>query len=258
MGLLGRLPHDPAMLAAAPQFAAGLLGDLGAPDKLDRRGIRVPLAMDGNDRLSNCTSVGLANCARAAAELHGYDVDIPEASVIQFYSQSTGYDAAKPETDAGGNMALVLASQANKGFDIGAQAPLVAAWGTFDPADLNLMRVAIDRVGSAYLGVSLSISDQQLAVWDTAAPTWAGDPTPGSWGRHAVMAWDYTGTGPDDTVRLGTWGYWMLATWRWIAARADEAHAVAWRQFAGETAPVDYDALLADAALFAGWPGPAA
>ena len=249
---LGRLPHDPAMLARAPQLGGHALGAKRAPATLDRLALGLMPRLDGNDRLSDCTAVAIANSARAAAMLDGYQVAIPTAKVVGFYGQSTGYDGT-PATDRGGVLAKVLANQAQAGFDIGAQAPLVGAWGTFDPHDRNLMALAIDELGTVQLGVALSISDQRLGIWDTVVPASAGDSAPGSWGRHAMMAWDYTGLDDKDTVRCGTWGAWQHVTWRWIRARAEEAHSLAWRRFGGAGAAIDYERLVADNELFVGW-----
>ena len=249
--MLGRLPHDPLQLARAPQLAPRLKG-MTAPGMIARTAIAFTPGLDDNDTIGDCTAVALANCARAAAALHGDSLfRIPTFKVIAFYEQSTGYNPADPATDKGGVMALVLASQQRDGFYIeDRDIPLKGAWGTFDPADRNLMGVAIDVIGAVNLGVSLSISDQNMSVWDTETPASAGDPTPGSWGGHALMIWDYTGTADTDLVRLGTWGAWKQATWRWVAARAVEAHAIAWRRFGAAERGLDYDQLVADGALF--------
>jgi hypothetical protein len=239
------------MLAKAPQLGVHRLATKRAPTRIDRSSIAFTPGMDDNNILNDCTAVSVANCARAAAALHGYSIDIPTTKVVGFYSQSTGYNGT-PGTDLGGVIARVLQSQAQPGFDIGGQAPLIGAFGTFDPQDLNLMRVAMDEAGIVDLGVALSISDQNMEVWDTIAPASAGDPTPGSWGLHSLFGWDYTGLADDDTVRLGTWGGWQVATWRWVRARADEGHSIAWRQF-GVAPSIDYDRLVADNDLFAGW-----
>ena len=176
---------------------------------------------------------------------------IPTFKVVDFYAQSTGYNPLDPATDKGGVMAVVLASQQRSGFYIeDRDIPLEGAWGTFDPQNRDLLRVAIDVIGPVNLGVSLALSDQSMDIWDTDAPAEAGDPTPGSWGGHALMIWDYTGTADTDLVRLGTWGEWKQATWRWVASRAVEAHGIAWQRFGPAERGLDYEALLADAALF--------
>ena len=251
---LGRKPADPAALARAPQLGNHMLASMPAPPVLDRSKIAFTPDMDGNDTVGDCTAVALANCARAAACLAGFQIVIPKPKVIAFYSQSTGYNPKVPSTDQGGVEVDVLANQARHGFDIGEQTPLVGAWGTFDPGNQGLMRSCIANVGTCYIGVALSISDQNMKVWDTDAPASAGDPTPGSWGDHAPFIWDYEGTSDTDLVRIGTWGYWQKATWRWVRRRTQEAHGIAWRQMnkAG-TDGLDYDRLLADSELFSTW-----
>ena len=47
-------------------------------------------------------------------------------------------------------------------------------------------------------------------------------------GGHCIVAWDYAGLADDATVRVATWGQWQPATWRWLAARLDEAYALLW------------------------------
>jgi len=251
IGLTGRLAHDPAMLARAAQLADHPVAQMVELAQLDRSNIEFTPCLDDNDIRSNCTAVDLANCLRAAAVLAGYQIVIPTPKVVAFYSQSTGYDGT-PATDVGGVEALVLASQARAGFDTGGQTEMVGAWGTQDPADHGLIRRCITHIGTATLGVALSIADKTMDVWDTETPASAGDPTPGSWGRHELFGWDFTGTEPTDLVRLGTWGGWKYATWRWARKAVEEAHAISWRQI-GAPVGIDYDKMLADNDLFAGW-----
>jgi hypothetical protein len=254
---LGRLPHDPEVIARAPQLTRHLMAAAPPPRILYRGDIPFTPALDDNDKLGNCTAVGYANTARAAAALEGYQIGINTEKVVHFYSESTGYVPGDPSTDNGGVEVDVLNWQARHGCDDGGQTRLVGAWGTYDPADQSLMRIAMAQCGAAYLGVSLSVSDQNMAVWDTQAPASAGDPTPGSWGLHCLIAWDYSGPNDDDLVRLGTWGTWQTATWRWVRQRTQEAHAILWRQLQSAVMPephgVNIEALLDEGELFAGW-----
>jgi len=48
-----------------------------------------------------------------------------------------------------------------------------------------------------------------------------------------MLAWDYTGLGDTDTVRVATWGQLIRVTWRWLERATDEAHAL---DFPQETA----------------------
>jgi hypothetical protein len=77
-------------------------------------------------------------------------------------------------------------------------------------------------------------------VWDDDG---TADPGPLA-GLHSLMGWDYLGLSDDSLVRLGTWGNWQPATWRWLSRRLDEAHGLLWRQFA--VPGVDYAALQSD------------
>jgi hypothetical protein len=246
---LGRLPHDDAQLARAPQLAR-YLEAMTAPAVIDRSDVPFTPHLDDNDQIGDCTAVALANCARAAAALRGdKQFAISTADVICFYEQSTGYVWGEPQTDRGGVIASVLAYQAAHGFPVD-HTKIKGAWGTFDPRDRNLMGVAIDVVGSVDLGVALADADKAMTIWDTNSPASAGDPAPGSWGGHSLMIFAYTGLGDTDLVELGTWGEWQRATWRWIDSRVQEAHAIAWRRFGAMLPGLDFDRLLADSQLF--------
>jgi hypothetical protein len=182
------------------------------------------------------------------AALNGFGIDIPTERVVAFYSASTGYDPADPSTDLGGVELDVLAYQLQHGFDHGGQTKLVGTFATFDPADRAMMANAMAKVGPVYLGVNLAEADMDMGgAWDTTTP---GNQEPGSWGGHCLISWDYTGLGDDDVVRLGTWGMWVPATWRWIRDRTEEAHVILWRQLmkaSGQNfAGLDYDRLRAD------------
>ena len=151
----------------------------------------------------------------------------------------------------------MLAYQLRAGFAREEHEPLVADFATVDPADRAMLARSMASCGTIYLGINLAMADQTFGpttVWDTDAPAESGDPTPGSWGGHCVFAWDYSGLTDADVVRLGTWGGWQRATWRWLRSRADEAHVLIWRDlqtveqrnFAG----IDYDMLRAEALAF--------
>jgi hypothetical protein len=243
---LGRLPADPAALARAPQLA-GHMRAMPPPPTLDRSHIAFVPGLDRNDELSDCTWVGIANAARGMALLNGFGVDIPTDRVVAAYSASTGYDPANPASDQGAVELDVLGYQLAHGFDTGGQVPLVADFATFDPADRATFASTLARVGPVYLGVDLAAADLDTSqTWDTATP---GDQTPGSWGGHALVAWDYTGLGDTDVVRLATWGMLLPCTWRWLQSRVEEAHVLIWRQLMKSTrlnfAGIDYDGLRA-------------
>lgn len=240
---LGRKPTDHAALAAAAQFG-GL--HLIPPRTCVRDYAAFQTGLYGNDTIGDCTAAALANAARGFSLAHGGpDIPIDPAAVVAFYAACCGVPDtpdALAQTE-GSVMSDVLARQARDGYDIGEQTALVGTYGTIPVANHQQVANAIALLGGAYLGVDLAVADQTADVWDTDTP---GDQTPGSWGGHALMAWGYDGLGPTDQVMLGTWGMWQPATWRWVASRAVEAHAVIWHQLvpAGASVHAAWAALL--------------
>lgn len=229
-GALGRLPHSPARLATAPSLARHTFGTLAPLPRLDRSGIQFTPGLYDNQILPNCTAVALANHAGAAAALDGYDLAIVPAKVPAFYGDTIGLPGATEAqlTQTAGAVALdVLAYQTVYGLDLGLQAPLVALWGTIDPADRAALANGVARLGGGYWGVDLCEADMAMPpVWDAA-----GDPG-AVVGGHMVLAWDYTGLRDGDTVRIGTWGAWQPATWRWVRARLREPYGLVWPSLA--------------------------
>lgn len=244
--MLGRLPADPAALAQAPQLAHHMRADAPPPPKLVRSHLAFTPSLDANDVLPNCTAVGLANCARAFAVLNGFAIGIPTDKVVSFFGEAGGTADGAVELD-------ILGYQRQHGFGTGDQTRLVGDFATFTPADRGLFANAMAKCGALYLGVDLALADQDMTrTWDTSTP---GDQDAGSWGGHCLVAWDYTGLGDKDTVRLGTWGAWMDATWAWLEARCAEAHVLIWHQLISASGKnlggVDYAGLRATNATWA-------
>jgi len=248
---LGLLPHRPAQLLAAPRLSAYLQASPQAPVRLDRSTIAYRPQMWANDMLGDCTAAALANTALAIGALEQFVPVVSQEAVLALYSATSGYVPGRPETDRGAVFADVLQYQCGAGWNTGREV-FSGPWATLEAQDLGFMRFALVLFGAVQLGVALSISDQNMAVWDTEAPAAAGDPTPGSWGLHALVLWDYTGTAPDDVVHLATWGRLQPATWRWVARRTDEAHIILWRSLLSSTGyawnGLDYEGLRAAAA----------
>lgn len=221
-----------------------------APARLVRDHIDPAPLMLANDQIGDCTSVGIANHLRATAALAGYQIDVSTGDAIRFYSESTGYNPANPDSDQGGVEVDVLGIAGRDGYhlDHGAYYPL---WGTIDPQDRNALALVVAGMGCAYLGVQLAVADQAPGVWDIDR---SGDNTPGSWGGHCLLLWDYTGLADEDEVTLLTWGTRQKATWRWVQSRIMEAHGLIWPQMVlpsglYPTGP-DIDRLRADNSAF--------
>lgn len=203
--------------------------------------------MYGNDHIPDCSTAGLANAAGMVYAINTKsELAINPDKVPLFYAQCVGCaptDEAMMATD-GAMLLDVLMRQWQSGFDVGLPVPLVGMPGVL-PLKRSVIASAMTRLGHAYLGVTLLERDmERLAVWD-ALP---GRDDGAVVGGHCVIAWDYTGLGDCNTLLLATWGGWQPATWQWLAARLDEAHALVWRQLAsanGVDIGVDADALEA-------------
>ena len=246
---LGRLPADPARLARTPSLASHRFAAVPPPVRLDRSAIEFQPGLYGNDYLPDCSAAGLTNAAGMVAAINGYTLAIDADKVPPFYAACVGCDptdAAMEATD-GAMLLDVLQRQLQSGFDVGEQVPLIGLHGTL-PLQRSVIANAMCRLGHAYLGVTLLERDMEPAVvWDVQPGRDDGAVV----GGHCVVGWDYGGLGDGDTLRLATWGGWQRATWQWLAARLDEAHALVWRQLAaasGADIGVDADALAADLA----------
>lgn len=229
--MLGRLPHDPIRLAAV----APHLTTLAVPARLDRSRIDFAPGLYQNDILPDCTAVGLANSARAAAWVWaGTDIVVDPNRVRQLYAKAVKLpdDIVSLAGSGGVQMLDLLEAASGAGVDFGEQTLLVPTWERCDLSDqFNIAHAML--YGAAYLGVDLAGADMAARVWDKPYVPNVGDETPGSEGGHTIIAWDYEGLELGDLVRFGTWGEWKPGTWRWLLDRLDgqEAYCVKWRQF---------------------------
>jgi hypothetical protein len=219
---LGKLRSNPADLSAAHvhTFGASI-----APAVLDRHAVDFTPCLDGNDRLSNCTVVSVANMIRGRAALNGYHAYVDTAKVIEFFLAAAG-NPPDPSTIEGLIYLNVINRQATLGFDTGHD-KLYGIPGTVG-ISRNSLAVAMNELGSVGMGIILKQKDMPTAI-----PTPVLDIGPNDGvevGGHAVIGFDYTGLGDLDTVRMGTWGYWQNVTWRWLESRIDEAHGISWPQ----------------------------
>jgi len=218
----GRRPHDPAKLAAAPQrkFSAVL-----PPPSCERNTWDFDVLLCENDLIGDCTYAALANAAKGIAALNGYTLNVDQSTVVAGFATQHGIspsDQAALEAAEGLEMADVLNFMQQHGFNVGNQL-LAGTWGTLG-LDRSSLALALAHLGIGYWGITLYDSDvaafQSGSVWDTIATR--GNVVSG----HAVTAWDYSGLGDTDIVRICTWGTMQVATWRWVADRLDEAHGV--------------------------------
>jgi hypothetical protein len=209
-----------------PRHTFGAFAPL-APPSLDRSAVLFTPQMYENDTLPDCTAVAYANAARAVAALNHYNLAVDPPTVPAFYGAVLGHPPDLAATD-GAAMLDVLDYQDAHGMDIGPQR-LSAHFGAVDAKNRHALAASLDRFGPGYWGVVLRERDLDTA----GLGQWTISRDDGEIvDRHAVMAWDYTGLGNADTVRLGTWGGWIPASWGWVLLRIEEAYSLFWRQLA--------------------------
>jgi hypothetical protein len=224
MRRLGRLPHSPEAVAAAPslRYAA----EAPPPPTLDRTGIAYQPILANNDSLPTCTVAALLNAALAVEALQGAGgLAIKDGCWLPFYAALAGC-APTPEAIAGtdGLVLLdVLRRQGTQGFDIGAVAPLTGDLGTV-PLDRASLASCMARLGFVYLGVDLYEADIESVGSAWIAPP--GRPPGALIGGHCVLLWDYFSLGDKGEVSVITWGDLQPATWAWVESRAREAYGL--------------------------------
>lgn len=230
---LGRLHHDPQALAQAPHLADHRFAAMAPARAVDRQAVAFQPRMFSNDTLPVCTCAALANAALAVSALNGFQTLIVDSAVPALYAACVGMPGASSSELAGtaGAVAIdVLRRQVTAGFDVGEETRLVGLFGTV-PLDRARLATGIARLGVGYWGVRLHARDMDAAGSNVPWDDDHRDPGPLE-GGHMLNAWDYTGLGDTDLVRLATWGGFKSATWRWVKARLDEAYGLVWRQLA--------------------------
>jgi hypothetical protein len=237
--------------ANAPSLSMHAIATRRAPDKLLRPGVEFVLGLGDNDKVGSCGPTGFFNVIRAQANISGFQEVIQDGAELAFYERF-GFIPGK--ADPGTNLSALLASQSQKAVDGGGQTPFTALFGTHDPKDLNLTRNIMAEFGAAYLGILVSPQDTFDGVMDVGPADQDADE------GHCLLALTYTGTAPTDIVTLGTWGSpapdapLYQATWRWLQARTEESHLLAFPQLIGAggwmAKGIDRDRLAADCAAF--------
>ena len=222
MKKLGRIPHDPAMLARLPQ--AGLHLDAVLPDAppvVDWSRDVAPQAwgMCLNDAIGDCTCAAVAHAIVAWSAITSSFQAKPywtpsDADVLALYRAVSGYVPGQLETDQGARCADVLALWQRQGVECAGTLDKLAAYATIDPRNHAHLRAAVWSFGCVYAGVMLHQAQMTEAVWSDLSSQVRGG--------HCVLL-----VGADDTGPLCvTWGELRRMTWAWWDAATDEAYAL--------------------------------
>jgi len=224
------------------KYAAGLASP---PEKVDwTAGMPADFGVMANDRLGDCTAAGLGHMIQVVTFANGKEITLTDQEVVDFYSLSTGYSPADPNTDQGGNEIAVLNCARARGI----AGHKLTAYVAIDPKDHVSIRQAVALFGGVYFGVDLPLTAQNQDVWHTAFGTPGA--APDSWGGHCVVGEAYD----EAHCTLITWGERKLCTWDWLSAYASEAYALLWAtEWApgGGKAPSGWDAAALSADLAA-------
>lgn len=178
-----------------------------------------------NDKLGDCTCAAAGHMIQTWTACVGREVIPTNDQVVAAYSGVTGYDGT-PRTDNGANE-LDLLNYWRKSGIAGHQ---IEGYVGVDPKNADHVKQTIWLFGGAYIGLALPETAQSQRVWDVAG-TWNSlkrklggglDPTPGSWGGHAVPVLAYDADG----LICDTWGETQRMTWKFFDQYCDEAYAV--------------------------------
>ena len=201
-----------------------------------------------NDLVGDCTCAAAAHMELAWSSNNGSPWRATDKQVLQAYMAVGGYDPEVGEsTDNGANMLDLL----NYWRRLGIGGKKIDAFVALDVKKREEFKAAINLFGAVYIGLDLPVSAQNQATWKVSVAGTQGDPSPGSWGGHAIAAFDYDDDGQDDDdgLWIATWGGLQKLTWRWLDGYASEAYACLssnWADADGAPSGFAHDELKAD------------
>ena len=214
----GRLPHDPARVAAVTPHVMALEK---TPTSVPHANIIWTPTLARNDVLPTCSVAGLMNSARMWALANGYDLVNTEAALLSFYAALAG--CAETEAAMAATDGLVLLDALEKardaGFTCGEQTPIVPLFSSI-PLSGAALKDAIWSYGSAYVGVMLYEADVESGAKWVGGVAKAGAKV----GGHCVAPWNFT----PDSYGIATWGGTTEADPEWLMSRIEEAYSLRW------------------------------
>ena len=199
----------------------------------------------GNDMVGDCAEAAPARAIMNMTMVAKWTTPtvITAPQVVQAYSDITGYDSAKPETDQGSNMLDVcqyLKTKGMGGFTFDGYVKL-------DHSNIDQIRACIYIFGWVYGGIVLPKNLAQAISGGNVPANWDYDPSDGlSNEGHAISLFGYGRYG----FALNSWGMWLHMDNDFWLNYVDEAYALvskAWLKQSGiSPSGFDYAGLLAD------------
>jgi hypothetical protein len=170
-----------------------------------------------NDVLGCCTIAALGHSHQAWSVYGGKPWRPTDDEIVEAYDRVNGGE------DNGAYMLDVLNMARKEG--IGGNR--IFAYVSINPLNHDQVRTAHYLFGNLYFGANLPVSAQDQKVWDVVE---GNGSEPGSWGGHAMNAWDLTPTG----LVVPTWGAMQRMTWAWWDRYVDECYTILEEDYVGE------------------------
>lgn len=183
------------------------------PSSVRRTPVVRSWGMYRNDELRDCTCATVGNIERLLSAVLKKPETPTDADVLEMF------DATGPRGE--GRFCLDIL---NRWFSVGfgrTAHEKILAFAEIDPRNSDHMRLAMSLFGNVYCGLALPTTAQEQTVWRIVRGGGA-DAEPGSWGGHAVPAFDYSTRG----ITVVTWGQPLRMTWGFARAYLDEAYVV--------------------------------
>ena len=190
--------------------------------------------------IEDCTSVAIADGLNVLSyKRYKTNSSIQVKDVINFYSETTGYNPANPLTDRGGDPTKVLWFLENEGFTSHFHPFKTDSYdytyhgfsGVIPKDDSYNFKIAkaIETFGFVYACLNLLECDETIALNNTEVFTLSSDKKKWVWGGHVVALIGYVGLLPQDWVYFISWGKIRKATWEWFYSRSVVSFGIIFR-----------------------------
>jgi len=172
-----------------------------------------------NDSVGDCGIAAPGHAEEVWTSQTETQIVIPNSQILKAYEDVGGYDGT-PATDNGIAMLDGAKYWRTTGIPNGKK---IKNFAKLNQASHEHVDFAIHAYGGLYGGFNLPLSCQNQTTWTVVPGGTQGDPTPGSWGGHAIWI-----VGRDKirrTYKFISWGLLMEMTYEFWDDCADEAYA---------------------------------
>lgn len=205
--------HDPRTVRLS-RFLTSELAP--APQACDWSAMAKRLGPMKNNEIGDCGLAAPGHYIQRATAENGAEFVPDDADIEKAYADVGGYVYGRPETDGG----IILLDGMNYWRGTGIAGHRIEGYAALELKNREHFKQAIYVGGGVILGFSLPESAKNQSEWFVDLGGDLLDPTPGSWGGHAVDVFGYD----DNGILFISWGIRMFATWDFVDACADEAY----------------------------------